>query len=203
MSIHERTVKRDAVMELLRVHIRGVPALITNNGQKADPMNPLMREMKKLTGKGKKKTDDDLAEIARLEWLAGLYIGDDGGPCVPGECIEAMLKEAAKKTRQGKDAAIAIVSDGNWPILYDGPRNPDAMWESRRFYKACGAGLKNVRVWRTRPMFVKWELKFDVGFMSDVVNRDDVIQWLHTAGRLVGLCDWRPKHGRFEVVQVT
>jgi len=186
----------------LSVHIEGRSPLLMHNGQLADPMNPIVRAIKNLTSKGKKKTDDDLAEIARLEWMGGLYIGDDGGPCVPGEVIEAMLKQAAKKTRQGKDADAAIISDGNWPLIYDGPRDPVALWESRRFYKACSAGIQKARVWRTRPMFVKWALRFDVEFMIDVVNRDDVITWINTAGRLIGLCDWRPKFGRFVVVKV-
>ena len=55
---------------------------------------------------------------------------------------------------------------------------------------------------RCRPLFSDWELKFELDFDDETVNRDDVIQWLHVAGKKVGLSDWRPKFGRFEVVSI-
>ena len=80
--------------EIVSVRVRGIAPLICHNGQLVDPMNKWVRAIKKLTNKGKKKTDEDIAEIARLEFLGGLYAGEDGAPCVPGENIEAWLGEA-------------------------------------------------------------------------------------------------------------
>ena len=188
--------------ETLVVRIRGIAPLICHNGQLVDPMNEFVRAIKKLTNKGKKKTDEDIAEIARLEFLGGLYVGDDGAPCVPGENIEAMLIEAARKTRQGKDATAGVLSDGNWPIIYDGPKEPKNLWENTAFRKVCGARIGQSKVLRCRPMFRRWELEFQVGYMPDVLNLESLKEWIATAGRLIGLCDWKPKYGRFEIVSI-
>ena len=187
---------------LLTVKIEGRSPLLMHNGDMVDPFNETCREIKKLTSKGKKKTDDDLAQIAHLEWMAGLYLDEQGEPCIPGECLEAMLNNAARKTKQGKDATAAVTCNGNFPLQYEGPRDPEKLWESRKFYKGCGAKVGQAKVWRTRPMFVKWGLTFTIEYMEDVVNREAVEDWLKTAGRVIGLGDWRPKFGRFEVVSV-
>ena len=187
---------------LLTVKIEGRSPLLMHNGDMVDPFNETCRKIKKLTGKGKKKTDEDLVQISELEFMAGLYLDEKGEPCIPGENLETMLKNAASKTKQGKDATAAIVCDGNFPLEYDGPRDPKKLWESKRFYKGCPAKVGQAKVWRTRPRFIKWALTFTVEFMEDIVNREAVEDWLHTAGRVIGLGDWRPKHGRFVVVSV-
>jgi len=186
--------------KVVNVHVRGISPLICHNGQLVDPLNEFVAAIKKLTAKGKKRTDEDIAEIARFEFMGGLYIGDDGGPCVPGECIESMLTQAARKTKQGKDATAGILSDGNWPIIYDGPREPEKLWANTGFRKVCAVRVGQSKVIRCRPMFRRWELAFQVGYMPDVLNGESLKDWLVTAGRLVGLGDWRPKHGRFELV---
>ena len=43
-----------------------------HNARLANPLDPLVQEIKKLTGK-RKKTEDDLLQIARLEWEGGFY----------------------------------------------------------------------------------------------------------------------------------
>jgi hypothetical protein len=51
--------------------------------------------MKRVSGK-RAKTDADFEELARLEFLGGLYL-HNGEPCLPGEVIEAALVEAAAR----------------------------------------------------------------------------------------------------------
>ncbi len=187
---------------LLTVQIRGTAPLLMHNGDMVDPFNETCRQIKKLTSKGKKKTDEDLQAIAHLEFLAGLYLDEKGEPCVPGECLEAMLNNAARKTKQGKDATAGVTCNGNFPLEYDGPRDPEKLWSTRKFYKGCGAKVGQAKVWRTRPRFIKWGLTFTIEFKEDVLNRETIEDWLGTAGRLIGLCDWRPKHGRFDVISI-
>lgn len=53
------------------------------------------------------------------------------------------------------------------------------------------------KVMRTRPMFRHWSLKATAQFDPDVLNLRDIEEIAVDAGKLVGLGDWRPKHGRF------
>lgn len=180
----------------LNVTLNGVAPLLMHNGQLADPLNEHAKAMKSISGK-RKKTDDDQLELSRLEWMGSLYLDDNLEPCIPGEVIEAMIVEAAKKHRSSPQAKSGILCDGNWPLIYEGPRDPDEMWESQRFKKLAGVRVQQNRVMRCRPMFRAWALYPTIHYAPDVVNEQTVVEFLETAGRLIGIGDWRPKHGRF------
>ena len=69
-----------------RITITGTAPLLMHNGRLANPLDPSTQALKSLTSK-RKKTDDDLFDIARAEFLGGLYIDPDVGPYVPGENV--------------------------------------------------------------------------------------------------------------------
>jgi hypothetical protein len=54
------------------------------------------------------------------------------------------------------------------------------------------------KVMRTRPIFRNWSINAIAQYDPDVLNLRDVEEIASDAGKLVGLGDWRPKHGRFE-----
>ena len=189
-------------LETVAVRIVGISPIIPHNGQLADPMNKFVRSIKEITAKGKKKTDADMEAMARLEFMGGLYVDEDGHPAIPGECIEGMIRDGAKKSRAGKDAICGIISDGVWPIIYDGPKDLEKLWQDERFRDYRGVKVGQARVMRMRPKFPDWSLDFQVTYQDDVVNRTALEKWLRDAGQLVGLCDFRPKFGRFEVESV-
>jgi hypothetical protein len=180
-------------------HICGVAPLLMHNGQLANPMNKFAKAMKAITSK-RKKTDEDYIELARLEFFGGLYADDQGRPTLPGEVLEATLVGGAKKTKKGKDAKSAIIVDGNFPVIYDGPKTPEALWEDERFRYVAGVVVGQSRVMRTRPIFKTWECKFTVHYLEEVFDAQEVIDFVDAAGRMVGLLDGRPRFGRFEVV---
>jgi hypothetical protein len=49
-------------------------------------------------------------------------------------------------------------------------------------------------------MFRQWELDFTVHYLPDILNDAQVREAMVTAGRIIGLGDYRPKFGRFDVV---
>ncbi|NDG19284.1 MAG: hypothetical protein EB117_13560 [Betaproteobacteria bacterium] len=53
------------------------------------------------------------------------------------------------------------------------------------------------RVMRTRPIFRDWSAIVEVEYEDSVVNEEQVVRWMSSGGTQVGLCDWRPKFGRF------
>jgi hypothetical protein len=187
------------MLKTIDVELKGIAPLIMHNGQLADPMNEFVREMKKITRKpAKQKTDADHIELARLEFLGGLYLDEDKEPCIPGENLEAMLIEAARKQRLGKQAEAAIICDGMFPLIYDGPRDPKALWEDGRFRFTKGAKPTGQgRVMRTRPIFRSWSLLFTLAFDDSVIDEAQVRDMLVIAQGM-GLGDWTPRHGRFE-----
>lgn len=185
----------------LDARIVGVAPLLMNNGQKANPHNPLVKGMKAITGKhSKKRTEDDLAELIRLEWLAGLYY-QDGRPVIPGSCVESMMVEAARKTREGQQVTAGVLVPEDHPLVYDGPKDVESLFGggASRWVDSRGAGVQKARVWRTRPIFPEWSLCFRLGYLPDLLSESDIGPMLAKAGQIIGLGDYRPRYGRFTV----
>lgn len=184
--------------EFVEVKIRGVAPLLMHNARLANPIDEIVRQIKQITSK-RKKTDTDLEELARLEFLGGLYLDEKGRPAIPGECIEGTIRDGAKKTRKGKDVQCGVLSDGVWPLEYDGPKDQHKLWADPRFRDYRGCKVNNGIVMRMRPRFGDWALTFRLAYHPEVVSPSSLEEWVRTAGQFVGLCDFRPKYGRFNV----
>lgn len=187
-------------MQALSFRIVGISPLVMHNGQLADPANQWSRAVKEISGK-RKKTDSDYEEMARLEWLGGLYLKDKE-PCIPGYVFEGCLigkGGAARKERMGKESAAALWVMDDFPLEYDGPRDPHELWKDETFRLQALVIVGSARIVRTRPLFKKWAANIEVQYNSDLLNDDMVHRWVEVAGEQVGLMDWRPKFGRFAV----
>jgi hypothetical protein len=172
--------------------------LVMHSGQTADPLNKFSKAMKAISGK-RLKTDADYEELARLEYTAGLYMGADG-PVIPAHVIDAMVTEAAKKQRRGKDAKAAVFCPDHARLEYDGPRTVEELWENEDFRLVANVRIQSSRIVRTRPMFPVWEASVTLRYEDSMINPGDLDQWMDIAGYSIGLCDWRPRYGRFEIV---
>ena len=187
----------------LKVTIDGIAPLLMHNARLNDPLDPMSVAIRKITTKkSKEKTQADLEMLARLEWEGGLYVDEENHPIIPGENLEGMIRDAAKKNRLGKQVLAGLMCDGVFRLKYDGPKSLDELWECGRFRDTRRAGVKGSGVMRTRPRFDKWGLSFTVSYMPDVLNKDSVIEAIKIGGRLIGLCDFRPKFGRFDVTKI-
>jgi hypothetical protein len=184
--------------QTLQFKIRGVVPLLMHNGQLADPLNSHSKALAKVTGK-RKKTEADHAQAAKIEWYGSLYMHGDA-PCLPGEMIEAAFIEASKKHRRGQQAKAGIISDGFWPLEYDGPKAADELWADMRFQFRSSVRVQRNKIMRTRPIFSHWSATIGLDFLPDQLSGDDIHETVATMGRIVGLGDWRPRFGRFEIV---
>jgi len=189
--------------ETVSFKIKGVMPTIMHNGQTSDPLNEYAKRLKKVTSK-KTKTDQDHMEMAEIEWFAALYVDEQNRPCWPGENIESMLVAAAKKTRLGNQTKSGLFVDGNAIVIHDGPRTADGLWkykplDKNPYISRVPVVINKSRVMRTRPIFPVWSLEFAVNYMPDILSSENVIEFVKTAGKIIGLSDWRPKYGRFEV----
>lgn len=186
----------------IRIDLEGTSPMLQHNIQLADPLNPIARQMK-LISKKRTKTDDDFEELARLEFLGGLYINADLGPYVKGVAIEKSFVEGGRISKQGKSIERGLfITDVEVPLLYKGPRTAEELWEDVNFRDVQAVRVGQSRVMRTRPIFRNWSLSADAELLTDVLNLDTFESLATDAGLMVGLGDNRPRNGRFSV-QVT
>lgn len=187
-------------MKTTKIRIRGLTPLIMHNGQLADPLCEATQLLAKLSSK-RKKTVEDHKELSKAEWYGSLYVNDDGAPCLPGEVLEAALAEGARKFKLGKVAKGGIIVPSSAPLVFDGPKDADGLWEAGRFLKRAGVRVQQARVIRSRPIFPEWSCVFEVHWDPTLVkDEDQLMEIAHAAGQS-GVGDWRPKFGRFEVVE--
>ena len=181
------------------IDITGTSALLMHNARLADPLDPITKEKAKVSSK-RKKTEEDQELLSHLEWQGGLYWHDAVGPYLPGDNVFKSLIEAARKSKDGKrvEQGLLITTDQN-PLVYDGPRTLDEMWEDKRFVHRCTVKQQMSRIVRTRPIFHSWRTQAEGRFDDSVLNAEDVESFAEIAGKYIGVGDWRPKHGRFDV----
>lgn len=186
-------------IEQLRVRIRGVQPLLMHSNQSVNPRLPLVQEMKALNKK-RNKTDEDMDRISRIEWELGMYHDAEIGPYLPSFVILACLRDAAKKTKQGKLIVEAVWMDEMKVKLdYDGPRDMDGLYDGGFFdLRPVRNPATRATVNRARPLFPSWSINFSLNYDAEVLDRADLARIVETAGRRIGVGDYRPTYGRFE-----
>lgn len=192
----------------VQILFQGVSPLLCHNGQTADPRNTYSKAMKAVSGK-RNKTDADYDEMARLEWLAGLY-RIDGDLVIPDYVIESTMIGGAKKSKRGPQAKCGLFFTEHASLQFEGKpaeitdETLAEMFATGQFTHTIGVKVGMSKVMRTRPIFRNWSIAAVCQYDPDVLNLRDISEIATDAGKLVGLGDWRPKHGRFdaEVVPV-
>lgn len=188
-------------MKKLSFTIVGAAPLLMHNGRLADRDDVYARKMSEITS-NRKKTDADYEELNRLGFLGGLYLDGNDEPCIPSYVFEACIigkGGAARKERMGKESAAAFWCLEDAPLIYDGPRKPEDLWENKEFVSEAMVTISNNRIKRIRPIFKEWSARIIVEFNEKLLDEDSVRRWIEVAGEQVGLMDWRPRYGRFEV----
>ena len=193
------------MLESMTVRLEGIAPLLMNNSQMADPLNDFSKKIAAIRAiSSKKRTDEDLAEMLRLQWYGGLYVDDEGHPCIPGENLEQMLVEGGKKFRKGPQFKAAVLVDGNIRVEYSGPQTPDALWKDSNFRKVSMVPTgKSGRAQVCYPMFSEWAIEFTIEYDAEQINGDDIVNAMEAQGKRGGLGAWRPKHGRFKVIVIS
>ena len=57
--------------------------------------------------------------------------------------------------------------------------------------------VMRARIMRTRPRFDTWNISFIASYDEDVIDFRDLTDAIEYAGQYVGLCDSRPRYGKF------
>jgi hypothetical protein len=71
------------------------------------------------------------------------------------------------------------------------------LWERDVNRFTVGVKIGQSKVMRTRFRVDSWSTTFEVLFDDGMLNAAQVADMIQATGEQVGLCDWRPKFGRF------
>ena len=189
-------------LRIFNIRLTGLPGVpyIMSNKQAADPMNKFAIQMKEITGK-RKKTEAEHKKLAKLQFYSAFYTGKKDEPIVPANNLENVIISGAKQIRKGPKAkaGVLVMSDGS--LQYKGPRTIDGLYKDPKFVRKDLIPAQGKMTSSTRPHFVDWNVEFDVQVIADVFDPSDLRQSLDLAGQMVGMGNWRPRHGRFTVTK--
>lgn len=88
--------------------------------------------------------------------------------------------------------------DGHALLEFDGKElTPDELFERRENLHRKAVRVQSNRVMRTRFVAEEWGVLVKIIYNDTLLNEAQVIRAVEDCGEQVGLCDWRPKHGRF------
>lgn len=142
-----------------------------------------------------KKTDDVASYVYRTP---------DGYLGIPGKNLHASLVQAGRymsDPRSPRKSSMDLLKAGVVPLSLVAPFEP--LTQEWDYDDKQRVTVQRASVTRTRPaMREGWQVTFEL-----LVNTPEYLplpimaQLLGQAGRLVGLCDFRPTYGRFAIVK--
>lgn len=184
--------------------------LLMHNGRLALPMDPYTRAVAEAVKANKaSQTDASFDELARAEFMGGLYYVDGLGPCWPSDNLHTALKKAgAKRKKTGgrsslKNAvASAVMFDEEMNALsYQGfegrpaPREAEEIWKDANYRLIKPARVGTAKVPRCRPLFRGWSFEATGLLDTEILDFADFEAVVTVAGQIIGLGDWRPEKG--------
>jgi len=191
-------------MEQIKFRLVGETALLMHNNRLANPLDKYSQEISGKSGK-RKKTIEDIWELARIEWEGGLYFYD-GEIKLPSRVINKCFERGATKQKNGMLWKTGcFIKEDYFPLSYKGTKisveeteevpNPalDKHFKKHMYQAMVKVGTASIL--RTRPLFEEWSCELTVMYDDSVMNKSSLIQAAVDAGRLVGLCDWRMEKG--------
>ena len=184
-------------MEIIKIKFTGISPLMMHSERGANPLDPDVKELKKISGKGKgKKTDEDYAEMARMDWQLGMYFDEKAGPYIPGINVRACVVAGGKMNKLGTSLQRGTtVLVEKIPLEYSGPRSMEKLWENSNYRDIRSVVVGQSRTMRCRPIFKEWSLTFDFYYDPSVIDKENVLLSATNAGTFIGLGDFRPGKG--------
>lgn len=189
-------------MKTLRFKITGASPLLMHDDKTANPLNEYSKKMKAITSK-RKKTDDDLLELAKIEWEASLYYTEDKGYFIKGDCFAASFLAAAKSKKLGTafKQSVSIPED---PMLVfpQMKLSPDKLFEKSQYVDMRTVKVMRNKVMRCRPIFNEWSCEVMLFYDETRLDEAEIEQIVEYAAQYIGVCDYRPKYGRFTAERI-
>ena len=182
-------------MQTVDIEINGTTPLLMHSDALADPLSELTKQFKRVSGK-RAKTDQDFEDMARMEFLAGLYLDGDGRVCIPYRNLMKNLIEGARVTKSGPKIERGLTMTGaEFPLVYEGPADPGALYADKRFVSRMTVKVGTARTIRCRPQFRQWGFTASALIDPAILSAEDLQDIAANAGALIGLGDYRKGGG--------
>lgn len=189
-------------MQVLKLRLTGKRPLLMHNIRLANPMSPHTQALAEYTKK-RSKTLADHEMISRLEFEGGIYHDPKIGPYIPGAWLDKNLEEGGRGEKLGKTIRAAVKCiDELIPLEYDGPRDIEKLFAAGKFADLRAVGVGPSRTIRTRPHFEKWALTASFFYEDEAVNPAALMRAAARSGAMIGLGDYRPRFGLYDVKEV-
>lgn len=190
----------------VQLKLDGLSALVMHNERLADPLDPFVQAISAIS-KARNKTSAQHEEIGYLEFLGGLYTAPpltypmekkSGPPALPAWNVLRCLQDGGRRQKRGMDVPKGVFPLSEYATLeYDGPTDPQALWEAGTFALRKSVGIQRSRTMRTRPMFPEWSATLNVEIDPVVFDLGTIQNIWKDAGIYCGLGEMRPVYGRF------
>lgn len=181
-------------MKTLRITLNGTSPLLMHSCRGVNPLLPLSKKMKEYTSK-RKKTEEDLDAMARIEWELGIYYDKEFGLYMPAECLSAVMITGAKIFKKGTDIQrYCIIPNAlNTFDIGEKYKDLDDLYnkDDARFIDCRPVSVMRAKVNRTRPRFNNWSCTFEMLYDESHIDLDTIVMALDYAGHYIGLCDAR------------
>ncbi len=189
-------------MKTLLFHIEGVSPLLQHDDKAANPFNEYTKRLKAISSK-RKKTEDDLLAMANIEWLAALYYTPQDRYFMKAECFEGSFLGAAKAKKLGKTfkEAVSIPINPSFHFKHE-ELLPEQLFEMDEYKDFRTIKIQRSKVLRCRPIFNEWNCQVELWYEETRFDKQEIIDIVNYAGRYIGICDYRPKYGRFKVTEI-
>ncbi len=180
-------------MKKFHVKIKGIAPLLQARHLSPDEEQTMLSRESSRKAKVKDLTDKEQFEMHAYKNKTGKFIQ-------PSEMIEAaMTKSGTNFKLEGKKTYKDLMKTG---ILVE---ETEIVHKNQKFVLDARWGRnKNTggAVWVVRPRVDDWELEFTLDLLQDERCEGDMLkEILNYAGLYVGIGAWRPKFGRFEIVE--
>lgn len=187
-------------MKNLKVTWKGTTPLIMHSCQCVNPLHPISIRLREYTSK-RKKTEEDLCKISDLEWEAGAYWKEGLGLYIPAENVEATIINGAKAYKKGTDIEkYCNVTDLYIPFDYGENLTKEELIANYEYRDTRPMTVMRKRIMRTRPRFDQWKITFNLQYDENRIDIETIVNAIEYAGQYVGLCDSRPKYGKFVAI---
>lgn len=201
-----KKVNMKAVLHLDGRSASGGAPLVCHNERLADPLDPFTQAIAGISKK-RNKTTADHELIAYYEFLGGLYTspaldwplnGSNPAPCIPAWNILRCLQDGGRRHKRGMDVPRGIYPlSESATIQYEGPIDPQKMWEAGGFSLRKSVGVQRARTMRTRPFFANWQAELEIEVDAAVFDIRTLETLWRDAGIYAGIGEMRPVYGRF------
>lgn len=195
-------------METIRYRIEGVEPLLLNNPQTVDVFNEYSKLKTVITNK-KKKTDDDIIELRRLEVLSKTYFDENIGVYVPSKWMGAQIASngwARVKIKKSDIRACVFSVEPKIKLHYTGMdkvKTVDDISNNPQFVKTMLLKQGQSKLAKCSPIFNDWHFESAIEFDPAMIDKTTLIRLMDYGAAYNGFGDFRPTYGRARFIDLS